>query len=369
MRILVLGGYGLFGGRIARTLAADGDKQVLVAGRDAAQAQAFIDASGVGRERMRALALDAGAADLATKLARTGADLLVHSAGPFQGQDYAVARAALRAGLHYVDLADARGFVEGFDALDAAARAAQRLAITGASSVPGASAAAVRALLPRFSRLDAVETAIFPGNRTPRGLATTRAILSYAGKPYRALIGGRWRNVHGWQSLRRMRIKNLGVRWLARFEAPDLGVLPARYPTLRTCDTRTGLELHRMHFGLWLSSWLVRARLLPGLLPFAKILFDISNRWIDAGSDAGGIRVELRGLDPAGEPLALHWTALLRDGHGPQFPCTAAIVLARKLARGELPGSGAQACLDLFTLDEFVDALADFGIETSVRAS
>lgn len=367
-RILILGGYGLFGGRIARTLAADGDKQVLVAGRDIAQAQAFIDASDLGRERMQAVRIDVAAADMPARLAELEPDLVIHSAGPFQSRDYAVATAALRAGAHYIDLADARNFVEGFvDALDASAKAARRWAITGASSVPGASAAVVEEFRPRFSRLDAVETAIFPGNRTPRGLATTRAILSYTGKPYRALIDGAWRDVHGWQSLRRARIGGLGTRWLARFESPDLSVLPKRYPTLRTCDTRAGLELHRMHFGLWLSSWLVRARLLASMQPFAPLLWRIANRWERDGSDVGGMQVELRGLDHAAKPLALRWTMLLRDGHGPQFPCTPAIVLARKLARGELPGCGAKACLDLFALDECIATLRGFGVETSVE--
>ncbi len=367
MRILVLGGYGLFGGRIARTLAADGELEILVAGRHAAQAQAFIDNSGIGRQRMQALQLDVEAGDLAARLRALEPDLVIHAAGPFQQRDYAVAGASVRAGAHYIDLADARGFVEGFDVLDAEAKAAQRWAISGASSVPGASAAVIEEFLPRFSRLDAVETAIFPGNRTPRGLATTRAILSYTGQPYRALIDGRWRNVHGWQSLRRVRIDGLGTRWLARFEAPDLGVLPQRYPALQTCDTRAGLELRRMHFGLWLSSWFVRARLLHSMQPFAAALLKLSNHWVDAGSDAGGMQVVLRGQGIAGKPLALRWTMLLRNGDGPQFPCTAAIVLARKLARGELHGSGAKACLDLFTLDEYLDALRGFAIETRVE--
>jgi saccharopine dehydrogenase-like NADP-dependent oxidoreductase len=43
----------------------------------------------------------------------------VDAAGPFQGAEPRVARAAIAAGLHYVDLADARDFVAGFRALDA----------------------------------------------------------------------------------------------------------------------------------------------------------------------------------------------------------------------------------------------------------
>ena len=54
------------------------------------------------------------------------------------------------------------------------------------------------------------------------------------------------------------------------------------------------------------------------------------------------------------------------DGRWSLAMATAA-VLARKLARGRLPGSGARACLDLFTLEEFLAGLAGFAVTTSVQ--
>ncbi|MCF7222027.1 saccharopine dehydrogenase family protein [Marilutibacter chinensis] len=370
MRILILGGYGQFGGRISRTLAADDRFDILVAGRDIERARTFIDTSGAGRRAMRPLRLDAGdAAALARSFEQSRPDLVIHTAGPFQEQNctpdgYRVARAALQAGAHYVDLADARGFVAGFDSLDAEAKAAGRRAISGASSVPGLSAAVIEAHLHRFTRLDAVEAGISPGNRTPRGLATTRAILGYVGRPYPVLLDGERRRVHGWQSLRRLQWPGVGPRWFARCEVPDLDVLPARYPTLKHCDFRAGLELRRMHFGLWLGSWAVRLRLVPSLQPWARLLLRLSEQWLDTGSDVGLMHVDMHGVGAGGEPLALRWQMILRDGDGPQVPCTAAVVLARKLARGELPGAGAGPCLDLFTLEEYLSALHGFAVDT-----
>jgi short subunit dehydrogenase-like uncharacterized protein len=56
-----------------------------------------------------------------------GAELVIHTAGPFQGQDYGVVAAAVAAaGAHYIDLADGRRFVCDFPAaLDAAFREAR----------------------------------------------------------------------------------------------------------------------------------------------------------------------------------------------------------------------------------------------------
>ena len=51
---------------------------------------------------------------------------------------------------------------------------------------------------------------------------------------------------------------------------------------------------------------------------------------------------------------------------GPQVPCTAALVLARKLDSGAMAGGGARPCLDLFGLDEFLRALEGFAVETAL---
>ena len=128
--VLVLGGYGGFGGRVAILLGKAGFA-VIVAGRNAAKAEAFC-------ARHPALALRP------LKLAREdglGGEtpwLVVDAAGPFQESDYSLPAACIRAGAHYLDLADARDFVFGIDALDAAARAAGVAVISGASSLPAA---------------------------------------------------------------------------------------------------------------------------------------------------------------------------------------------------------------------------------------
>lgn len=369
MRILVLGGYGHFGGRICRTLATDAGMQLVVAGRNREQAERFVTGIAMPRAVLTAAAIDVEASDLAMRIRAQAPDLVIHAAGPFQERDYAVATAALGCGAHYVDLADGRDFVGGIGALDADARYAGRSVISGASSVPGLSAAVIAALRPRFARLDAIEAGISPGNRTPRGLATTRAILGYVGRGYSILHDGRWQRVHGWQSLQRIVYPEVGARWLARCEVPDLSVLPQRYPELVACDFRAGLELRRMHFGLWLGSWMVRSGLMAGMQPWSERLLALSNRWIDAGSDVGVMHVDLRGTGSDGKPLCLRWTMIARDGDGPQIPCTAAIVLARKLARGEAPASGARPCVDVFSLDEFMQSLQGFAIEVSLQVT
>lgn len=114
MNVMVLGGYGNFGARISRALGGDDRIQLLVAGRNAEQAAAFAAAL---PERAQAVVVDMNSASFAQALRNHGVGLLIHTAGPFQGQDYSVARACAQAGAHYIDLADGRRFVCDFRGL------------------------------------------------------------------------------------------------------------------------------------------------------------------------------------------------------------------------------------------------------------
>ena len=77
-----------------------------------------------------------------------------------------MAEACLACGSHYVDLADGRDFVQGIVALNGAAQAAGLCVISGASSVPALSGAAVDHLAKGFRQIQNIDIGISPGNRT-----------------------------------------------------------------------------------------------------------------------------------------------------------------------------------------------------------
>ena len=359
-RTVVLGGYGLFGARVSRELARDPDIEVCVAGRDRDRGEAF--AASLLRPA-RAVRLDVHAPDFAPRLAELAPDLVVHAAGPFQGRDYRVAQAAIACGSHYADLADARAFVGGIVALDAAARARGVLVTSGASTVPAISGAVVDALAPAFAALRTIDIGISPGNRTERGLATVAAILGYVGRPLRWLEDGTWREVRGWQRLRRSRYPApVGVRWLAACDVPDLDLLPARHPQAGTVRFRAGLELRTLHFGLWALSWLSRWGLVRDWSVHAPALKRIADLFERLGSDTGAMHVELEGDGHDGGQRRVRWQLVAERGDGPQIPATPAVVLARRLARGTLAARGATPCLGLLALDEILAALAAYAV-------
>ncbi|HEX2012735.1 MAG TPA: saccharopine dehydrogenase NADP-binding domain-containing protein, partial [Roseateles sp.] len=225
MRVLVLGGYGNFGARIARALAGDPALQLLVGGRDGGKAAEFAARLGGGAQ---GLAIDMAAADFATQLRRHTVGLLIHTAGPFQQQDYGVAEAAAATGAHYLDLADGRRFVCDFQArLDARFRACGRVAISGASTVPALSSAVIDALSDGWQRLDQIDICIAPAQTAPRGLATMAAVLSYCGATIQVWQDGRWLARTGWAAPVERRFARLKPRLAALCDIPDLELLPA----------------------------------------------------------------------------------------------------------------------------------------------
>jgi Saccharopine dehydrogenase NADP binding domain len=368
LRVVVLGGYGHFGARIARSLARDPAMEVTVVGRDPARAADMAAAIALecGR-RVDAAAFDVTARDIGSRLRLLEPNLVIHTCGPFQVRDHGVARAALSVGAHYVDLADARKFVCGIRAIDDAARSRELLVVSGASSVPGLSGTVIDAFAHEFDALQSIDFAIAPGNRTPRGSATIASVASYVGRQFGVWDRGVWQPAYGWQRLRRHRYPpSVGSRWLADCDVPDLELFPERYPGVQSVHFGAGLELPILHFGLWLVSWPARWRWIKRLEAHTERLRRSSEWFRRRGSDVGAMHVEMRGFR-RGHRLTVLWTLIAGNGDGPQVPCTAAIVIARKLAAGTLAARGAMPCVGLFSLDECLRELEGYDVRTMVE--
>lgn len=306
----------------------------------------------------------------APELRATGAFVAADAAGPFQGADYRLARAAIAAGLHYVDLADARGFVAGFGVLDAPARAAGVVALTGASSTPALSHAVLDRLTQEWRRIDTVEIAISPGNqKSPRGLSVLRAILSYAGQPVRVFAGGGWTERPGWGRPVRHAMPGLGRRWLSLCETPDLDLIPVRFAPTEAAVFRAGLELSAMHLGLYAAGWLVQKRALRSLVPFARPLRWLAERLKGFGSDRGGMTVEASGIDADGKPMRAMWSLVAEGGDGPAIPTLPALATIRALADGRIAAPGARPCVGVLDLDWIEREFAPYRIATRILTS
>lgn len=360
-RVMVLGATGHFGGRIVRSLRRMGGMEVIAAAR--------------GREKLRALAaelalneqciaaVDAFDPALAARIRDAGADIVVHTVGPFQGQSLHVARQCIAARAHYIDLADGRNFVSNFAVLlQQSALEADVLAVSGASTLPGLSSAVVDHYRPQFDVLEEISMTIAPAQKTPRGSATLGAVLSYCGKPFGWMEQGRWTIAYGWQSLRKVELPKLGTRWAAACDVPDLALLPQRFPGVHTVQFRAALELGVQHGALWLLAAL--RRMLPEIPVerFADALGRVARIFDCFGGERGGMSIVMRGTR-AGKPKVLVWYIVAGQNQGPEIPCLAAELIAAKLAAGELPARGAMPCMGLLTLADFEAAFKHWPFE------
>lgn len=358
-RILLIGATGAFGARLARMLAAWPQVELILAARS--------------EQALRALALELADAKAAIQVAvfdrsqPSGFAALrpwavVDAAGPFQGGDFALPRAAIAAGAHYVDLADARDFVGRFAELDEAALSADVLAVAGASSTPALSNAALDAITAGWRRVDRVTVAISPGAQAPRGQSVIQAILSYVGRPVRVWRDGRWQEAPGWSGLRRVAFPGLGQRWASLCETPDLDILAGR--SARDAEFLAGLELAPLHMGLSLLSWPVRWGLVRSLTPLARPLRSLAGLFAPFGSDRGGMVVLAEGEGPGGERLNARWALWAEANAGPSVPVAAAAAVLRGLIDGDIAKRGARACVGVVGLDAILAELAGLPIRT-----
>lgn len=359
-RILVVGGYGGFGGRLSRRLIEQGH-EVLVAGRSRDKAAAFANAN----RGCRPVTLDRDG-NVAGVLAGERPDLLIDAAGPFQESGYQLAQACIAAGVHYLDLADARLFVTEIGQLDAAANGASVAVISGASSVPALSQAAVGALAAGLDRLTAVEIAISASSRASAGDSVARAILGGVGQPLSLWQGKTWMRRFGWQSLRAERFalpcgRSIGRRLIALADVPDLELFPERLPGRPAVSFRAGTESSLANLALWAGSWLVRAGLIRSLVPARRLLVPFHRLTALWGSDRSGMLVRVFGI-AGGRRIERRWTLIAERGDGPEIPTLAAAILANRVASGDI-APGARDAGGLLTLADFEKNFRSLAIE------
>jgi hypothetical protein len=364
LQTLVLGGYGNFGARICRALSNNPLIHLVVGGRDLQRSTAFAGELGHGAT---GIAIDLNAPGFANRMRQMGIGLLIHTAGPFQQQAYGVAEAAAAAGAHYIDLADGRRFVCDFSkAMDAAFRAAGRTAVSGASTVPALSSAVVNQLCKGWQRIDTIDICIAPAQTAPRGRATLAAVLSYCGELIPVWNNGQWQPQRGWAAPTAVRFARLRPRLGALCDIPDLELFPSHYQATRRVMFRAAVEvgLAQRAFAVLaaLRSWRLIAQpaRLAGLLNYTARALDF------LGSSLGGMVVQVEGLDASGHLARRSWHIAADNDHGPEIPCMAAILLARRLASERGAQVGAFACMGMLQLGEFEPEFARWGMVTDI---
>ena len=363
-RIVIIGATGHFGGRIGRRILGEPNTELVITSRSLGKVETLsTELARINSDaRVSAAALDQTAPMFAADLAALRPDIVIHTAGPYQGQGYDVAKACLACGSHYIDLADGREFVEGFDALHEDACRKGVLLVSGASTLPGLSSAVVDHVRGDFESIHSIETSIAPAHQTPRGVGTVAAVLSYCGAPFQVFENGEWIARYGWQNLKMQRYPEFGRRLSGACDVPDLGLFPEYVNGVQTVTFHAALEATWEQITLWKMAWATRLGIVRNWERLVPTFQSVSDRLIKLGSTTGGMQMRITGEGDDKLPKTLMWNLVAQQNHGPEIPCVPALILARKLAAGTISARGAYPCLGMITLPEFDEEVSDLDI-------
>ncbi len=366
MKILILGGYGTFGGRLVDLLLDEQRLTIYVAGRSLKKAQEFC-ASKEGIAKLVPLMLDRLQAE--GVLQNIKPDLVVDASGPFQiygARPYILVEACLAVGVNYIDLADGVDFVEGIAALDHRAKHSNCFALSGMSSFPVLTAAVVRKLAIGLKSVDEIQAGIAPSPFAGVGLNVIKAIASYSGKPVPILKNGTWQTGFGFIESKRMVVSVPGqvplypIRF-ALTDVPDNRVLSWDWPEAKSIWMGAGPTPAMLHCILWCASGLVKFGVLQSLLPLAPLMNWVINtvRW---GEHRGGMIVQVKG-----QGATRSWHLLAEGDGGPLIPSMAAEAIIRNCLAGKPPAIGARSGHRDLELEDYAPLLAKYQIVHGFR--
>jgi len=347
MRILVVGGTGGFGSTICRLLADDGHEVTAASRRS--KGDDFpkrMDHMTIGRKDVQVSHL----ADF---------DLVVDASGPFQGLGQHLMETAIAAGIHYVDIADDRRFVDAASLLDPKARAAGVCVVSGASSIPALSSAAALDLTRDMDAVRRIDVSISAGADAVFGPAVLHAMLAGAGRPVR------WRD--GSSPAAMSSPRTVAVldptdgsrveRGVLVCDSPDLTTMPSLLPGRPEIRFRAGSELSLHNRAMRIVSWCVRRRLVGSGAAFSALASTARRLTASRASGRSFMLIEAIG-DVAGAHQRRTWSILATNGLGPTIPCLAVPAMVAAIDEGRI-GTGACSASGLLTTSEILSRLPD----------
>jgi hypothetical protein len=331
--IVLFGGYGTFGAHAARTLAAAG-LPVRIVGRDAARADVVADVN--------------DPASIWSAL--SGARVAVNCAGPFSTMTLTLPEACLSAGVHYVDIADDRGWTARLRARDGEFRDRGLTAAIGCSSLPGISGALAILAARRLPSVERARITLFIGNRNPKGEAAVQAAVTQLGRRFPA-PQGTLRGFHGREVVDLP--PPFGPRGVYDWDSPELDLFP---DLLRawTVRVKVGFEarLATLSFaGLARLGPRLGGVLLAAMTPIARHLSGF-------GHSGGFVKVEL--FAPDGTRAA---ATLGCESEGQRMAALPAAFVAQGLLNETVTARGVTTAYEALGADRLIERLAAEGYD------
>jgi len=354
--ILLVGGYGVVGRRIAARLAPVFPGRLVIAGRDQERASDLCRELGHGSRPRR---IDAG--DVAG--ISSGLDG-VHTVMSCVAQpEMHLLRTCIARGVAYTDIAPRLAFWQGADALAAEARRTGARVVLGAGLSPGISNMMAARMAKELGRVDRVATAILLSLGDEYGPDSLHHVLEALTQPFTVLRDGHRRPAVPFSEGERVVFPSpIGARTAYLFPWSDV----VYYPKTLGAQTAVGRFALEPAWSGRLASVLVRAgarRWLarPGFSNGNRRAIDRLKRRY-AGHDHFALVVTMEG----GGRLM---TMSLAGRRQADATAAGAAELARALATGEVERAGVWLPEEVISPERFFDALASGGWRPTMESS
>ncbi len=334
-QVLVVGGSGYFGRLVIEELLRDTDCRIVVGGRSFRRLRETCRRLGPSvSSRLTPRIVDlTRPASLEPALADTR--VAICAAGPFQRLPLTLLLACLERRVHYVDLADDRGFIT------AAHEAVQKrmddtglpAVCCGWSAVPALSGLLARIAVEGMESVASLDVQIAPGNRFPRSRGTVASLLASVGRSFTVWRNGTWQTVTGWSAPRRFQFPEpVGTRTGYLVDVPDHALFPQLFGAQRV-ECRVGAELSWLNAAVSCLAWAAQRGLVRDWTPLALILQRLAALWGWSGHAWGAVGVDAVGARDG--TWLRRRASIIAEREGQRIPVMPAVITTASLLRGD----------------------------------
>ncbi len=302
-QVLILGGSGRIGSRVAADLLTHTSAQVTIAGRNPE----------IGARINRALVKEGGATiakrcqflslnlenQVCLQKAIADANLVIHCAGPFHKRNASVLKLCIELGVNYVDVSDHPSFTCKAIALRAKAEAAGITAIVNTGIFPGISNSMVRRDIEQLDQANAVHLSYVVGGSGGAGVTVMRSTFLGLQRSFEAWVNGERQTIQPYSDREVLSFPHYGRVGVYWFDMPESFTLADTFP-VKTVVTKFGSVprfYNHLTWGvarLWHPSLLRSNTVIELLSQVSYAMTRISNLWSGVGvairSDVIGVK-------------------------------------------------------------------------------
>ena len=282
--ILIVGGYGEVGGKIAKLLLQSYPNRVLIAGRNIEKAKQLCTLY-----NHLAIPLQMDVSKTVRLKQLEGVALVIMC---LEQQDTAFAQLCLREGIMYIDITASYAFLKKLEDLHPVAVQYRSTIVYSVGMAPGLTNLMAMHAAQQLTTVDQLHISILLGAGDTHGTAAILWILDQLNKPYHIMYQHKKQIVNNFTNRRIVHFKGVGKRSLYQFNFSDQHTLTKHFST-RQIVTRMGFDIESLNRFV---SFLQKSRL-SYLLKFDKVqhLLASAMQKIKIGSDICGIKVEAIG--------------------------------------------------------------------------